>query len=298
LARTLVDMNRLLGSVRPVLTTAALALCVAGFLGAEAFSQGVSQKKRILTEKLDSIDLEKQLRKRKGQSLEELERAAELLKDSIAAIKKQIVSGEENLGAPAGGREAAGAANGQASQAAVDFKRFLPKNVFDWIVVIVGGVAIISGFVLVAGLFGLLFRKKKKAPRPLHDMFPQVAARDIPQRIPKVPGGLTELKDKRLEDIRKRMEESEKSGPENDSVSGTSDEPAARPVLPAGTGETKTAKGHAGGDETRDPLEIKKQVIRASQQGLDVQEISRRYHLSADQVSLILRIARQGENNT
>ena len=51
----------------------------------------------------------------------------------------------------------------------------------------------------------------------------------------------------------------------------------------------------ASGRES-DPQELKKpQVLEASRQGLDVSEISRRFHLSADEVSLILRMARKDD---
>ena len=37
------------------------------------------------------------------------------------------------------------------------------------------------------------------------------------------------------------------------------------------------------------------QVLQAAKKGLDVSEISRRFHLSSDEVSLILRMARRDD---
>jgi hypothetical protein len=80
--------------------------------------------------------------------------------------------------------------------------------------------------------------------------------------------------------------------PEDDDVRETEPGMPARPAQPR---EEKSADNPLSGDAGPDPAETRKQVVAASQQGLDVQEISRRFHLSADQVSLILRIARHTE---
>jgi Mor family transcriptional regulator len=269
---------------------AALFAGCAGLFGAEASAQqGVLLQKQVFTEKLDSLDLEKQLRKRKGLSIEELEKAADLVKDSIAEIKKQIVAGEGESLAEAKGAEFHNTQVSRAQPASLDFRRFLPKNVFDWIVVAVGGVAIISGIVLVAGLFGLLFRKKKNLQTPLHSIFSQTGAGDNPQIISKVPVPVTELKEEAIESIRRRMEESEQRGR---TKAGEQDAGRSANVT---TGDKKQVPFQAGAEDVRDTVEIKKRVILAARQGLDVQEISRRYHLSADQISLILRIARAND---
>ena len=43
---------------------------------------------------------------------------------------------------------------------------------------------------------------------------------------------------------------------------------------------------------------IRNSIIRAAKEGLDVQEISRKYHVSVDQVKLILRIADSGQSKS
>jgi hypothetical protein len=251
----------------------------------------ITRQKRVLTEKLDSLDLEKQLRKRRGESLEDLEKAAEMLKDSIAVIKRRMPSsGEsaEQIEDSAGPSTAASAAAegtkglpGRLQQ----FQKFLPKTFFDWMVDIVAFIAIISGIVLVIGVFGLLsrgFKKKKKAAvlqKPLHEIFPRSYAADAYDRIPKVPTGRTEENNEDISSLRKRMDEAPLKAPGEAGVLATVD----------------GASFGASGRES-DPQELKKpQVLEASRQGLDVSEISRRFHLSADEVSLILRMARKDD---
>jgi hypothetical protein len=272
-----------------LLRTGVLCVCIAGLTGfGTVASQTITQKKRTLTEQLDSLDLEKQLRKRKGLSLDELEKAAEQIKDSIALLRKQLASGDE------GDVEAADRSEnpGEVPQTGFlkDFQRFLPKNVFDWVIVAVGGVAIISGIVLIFGLFGMLSKRfsRKRPPRTLNEMFPQAQGGDAAQGIPKVPQGYAELNNKQAETIRKRIQETASN--DND-VTGSAGNAAGAAAAYSGT---PSRSAPAAPDDDRNPRDVKNQVVEAARQGLDVQEISRRFHLSADEVSLILRMARQG----
>jgi hypothetical protein len=265
-----------------------ISLCLIGLLCGSSFAQNdVTARKRVLTEKLDSIDLEKQLRKRKGESLEDLEKAAAVLKDSITAVKRLMPSGSQASEGATDSSKVGMAAGENPPGWLLALKKFLPKTFFDWMVDIVGFVAIVSGIVLIIGIFGLLtkgFKKKNKAPpqpKTLHDIFPRSYAADAYDRIPKVPLGPAEEKDETIQSLRKRIEDDE-------GVLATVDD---RPEPSAATGGTD-AKA------VRDPVEIKKQVVQASRQGLDVSEISRRFHLSSDEVSLILRIARQNDAGT
>lgn len=255
----------------------------------------VVREKQVLTERLDSLELEKQMRKRKGLPLEDLEKASERLKDSIVAARRQLSSGEEGTQQAGDSAQAAKSADTQSASAAQDWRRLLPRNMFDWIVVAVGGVAIISGIILVVGLIGLAsrgVRKKKKSVAPLHEKFPHTASVDLLRTNPKVPPAPAESEDDRVTSIRQRMDGSVERQPEDDDVRETEPGLTARPSQPR---ERKSADTPLSGDAGPDPAETRKLVVAASQQGLDVQEISRRFHLSADQVSLILRIARHTE---
>ncbi len=253
-------------------------------LGAQ---QGAVQKLRIFAERLDSLELEKQMRKRQGKSLEDLERAADLIKDSIVGERRQISSGEENSALPAEAGDTEKSRSATSPTAVAGLQRWLPKNVFDWIVVAVGGVAIISGAVLVIGLLGLVSRRlrKKKSAAPLHEMFPRASRPPNLVDSPKVQVDSADSGEDRVELIRQRIQTSEQS-----SVDGP-----GGPAIPLDLGNT--GEGTAS-ERSADPAQIRNKVIAASLEGLDVLEISRRFHLSADQVSLILRIARHAKGKS
>ncbi|MCP4648282.1 MAG: hypothetical protein GY852_11235 [bacterium] len=63
----------------------------------------------------------------------------------------------------------------------------------------------------------------------------------------------------------------------------------------------KESSPFSAADETDEPQKeqdsstaLRNRIIHAAQEGLDTQEISRRYHVSVDQVALILRVAEKG----
>jgi hypothetical protein len=276
-----------------------VVFCCIFFLFSEtvlAQNDGLARK-RVLTEKLDSIDLEKQLRKRRGESLEDLEKAAELLKDSVAILKRQMPQGSQ-VSEASTDSAAAGAVSNQRPQRFIpSIQKILPKTFFDWIVDIVGFIAIVSGIVLIIGIFGLLskgLRKKKKAPplpKTLHEIFPPSYAAGAYDRIPKVPTGQAEENNETIASLRKRIEDAPAKEAPDDGLLATVDED---------TGRNDRVRGSDPGSifgeiSAKDPLELKKLVLEASRRGLDVSEISRRFHLSSDEVSLILRVARQND---
>jgi hypothetical protein len=288
--------KRLLSISRHVIGRCAIFCCIVCLLplgGNALASNELSARKRAFTEKLDSIDLEKQLHKRRGESLEDLEKASEALKDSIAALKRQMPqqSGQgqesEQVEDSVGKSAASGATVSGRLQ---PFQKYLPKTLFDWIVDVVAFIAIISGIVLLIGIFGLIsrgFKKKKKAApihQPLHEIFPRSYAADAYDRIPKVPGGQTEENNETIASLRKRVADAgaPPRGQDDEGVLATVDDSEA------GGGNDPSGKPPGA-------QELKKQVLLAAQKGLDVSEISRRFHLSSDEVSLILRMARRDD---
>ena len=238
------------------------ALCL--FAQRSAAQDSLSISKRFLSEKLDSIEVEKQLHKRKGESIEELEKAAESLKDSIAAIRGRLpASPQPAESAPGSGLTIANRPQ-QTPGWTGPIGRYLPKTFFDWMVDVVGLAAIISGIVLVFGIVGMFsrrFRKKNSRPsaQPLRDTLPHSAAARSYEKNAQVAGRGSEEDEGDVAALRRRVE-------------GVPD--AVEDPLP------------------KDPFRVKARVVRAARQGLDNQEIARRFHLSVDEVSLILRISR------
>jgi hypothetical protein len=296
-------------TLRNALRLCIISVCIMGLLSEAACAQNdAAARKRVLTEELDSIDLEKQLRKRRGESLEDLEKAAEVLKDSVAALKRQVPQGGQVSEATADSGVAATASGGNSSQWIQLFQKILPKTFFDWMVDVVGFIAIVSGVVLFIGIFGLLskgLKKKKKTPplpKTLHDIFPRSYAADAYDRIPKVPAGSAEENNETIASLRKRIEDAPAKDRQDDGVLATVDLDAGKDDVPGKPGRSgsntitppDSSFGESFGERaSKDPLKLKEQVIQAAKGGLDVSEISRRFHLSADEVSLILRVARQ-----
>jgi len=226
--------------------------------------------KQALIQKLDSIDLEKQFRKRKGEPMADLEKAAESIKDSVAIIKTQI----PRPGFSAGSKAMPDTVAKSPVAAQGLLLKILPKSMFDWMIAVVGFIAIVSGAVLFVGIFGMLtkgFKKKKvapKQPKTLQEIFPRSYASEAYAKMPKVQNGHAEEKEGAMQVLRKRIERTETTRHSDG------------PVL-------ATEEAAADGGDVDD---VKNRVMAAAKDGCDVLEISRRFQMSADQVSLILRM--------
>jgi len=274
-----------------------ISVCIGCLAGGVAIAQNdMTSRKRALTEKLDSIDLEKQLRKRRGESLEDLERTADSIKDTIAAIKGKMPVPERPNEAMTDSAKPGAAAAGNGSGWLAMLQKYLPHTFFDWLVAIVGFIAIVSGIVLFAGILGMVSKRFKKrpeappVPKTLHEIFPRSVAADAYAGFPKVAKRQAEEKDEAINTIRKRIEE---SAPQDEGILATVDE-ASSGLGPFTPEARPDANSEEGGRLVKDPSQLKQQVVRAAQQGLDNQEISQRFHVSLDEVSLILRLSRQG----
>ncbi|MBD3319874.1 MAG: hypothetical protein GF350_02135, partial [Chitinivibrionales bacterium] len=115
--------------------------------------------KERLTARLDSIELEKQKRKREGAAIEKLEKQSALLKDSIDRLKKRLFAID-----PATIEQKA-EEMGQSASNQNFFASLMPRNPFDWIIVVIGGIAILCAIILVVGLMKMRgLGRKKKSP--------------------------------------------------------------------------------------------------------------------------------------
>jgi hypothetical protein len=254
---------------------------VIGFLPQDrAFSIDFAAQKSVLLQKLDSLDMEKQIRKRKGQSIEDLENLSATIKDSIARVKKELALG--------GGVTAAvptpksNEPDGM-QRFVKDFWKYLPQNTFDWIVVVVGFIAIIAGVILCVGLIGMalkkILRKKRPPLKTMHDIFPQTVIKNGSEYLSKSERPDTDAADTRIDSLRQRIKE----------------ESGNTPLTRSGQ---NAVQPNISGEEAADTAGLKNRIITAAGQGADIHEISRRFHVGADQVSLILRVARQEEDTS
>jgi len=225
-----------------------------------------------LLEKLDSIDVEKQIRKRKGRSLEDLEKCAASIKDSIAAVREAIEKRQDPAEASSTTHENDGSVRSTRA-----YQKYMPRNVFDWVVLVVGGIAIIAGIILCIGFFSMLFGKKGgektdgNASGPDH-LSPELhgSSAGLESAIAALS---SEVSKRRIDSLRDRM-----SGGNAEASTAGGAPPTAQPPR----------DGLAAGAE-----DIKSGILRAAREGASVNEISRRFHMGADQVSLILRVARK-----
>jgi hypothetical protein len=160
----------------------------------------------------------------------------------------------------------------------MDIRKYLPRNAFDWIVAVVGFIAIIAGLILFVGLMGMawkkVFREKKQPLKTMHDIFPQTVENSDAGYLSESGGPDTEARDKSIDFLRQRIKE--------ESAGASLTDPKPNAVRPDISGETSV-----------DSAGLKKRIVLAAEQGGDIPEISRKFHVSIDQVSLILRVARQ-----
>lgn len=228
-------------------------LCGVGYLGAQ--SDSFLTRKQILIQSLDSLEMVKQIQKRSGRPIDDLEKQSIQLRDSIDVLKQAApavvtasLSKRPFAAVKPAWRE-------PINKIADRFRRF-SHTPFDVIIVIIGGIALLSGGLLVLGIVRLLLRQRTRAQRPTKPVLSDVQSIAAPRRG-----------DTAIRQIRDR-------------IMHTVDSRAATPaphgyVSPSGDAEIKAA------------------LILAAGRGVSASELARQYHMSVDQVSLILTVAQK-----
>jgi hypothetical protein len=272
--------NRLLRSGYPGIAACVLCFLFACILMAPEISaeNDYVARRLSLSAKLDSIELMKQARRRKGESIQDLEAATAAIRDSIAALRSQMApeSGPSERDQPAQKASAQPARpSGQEKSAATSF----PSSTFDWVILIVGGVAVLSGIVLIIGLLQA-WKNKSSQGRKRADIYKEPAQRPapaMPEKIAREMPASAEPRqynvDSRIDALRRKIREDAARGPEDAGIS--------LPLPAAPKAEEKASD------------EVKNLVMEGARQGMSVQELSRKYHVGTDQVALILRMTRQ-----
>jgi len=132
-----------------------LALFAVDLFAAEA---GLRQE---LRHRLDSLEVETQVRKRQGKPIADLESAVAALRDSLSEMREAVPPGAgaslTETGEKAGFLKSLTAVAPFLEEALA----FKPRGMFDWVIVGTGLVALLSGLVLVIGL--IVGRKKRPA---------------------------------------------------------------------------------------------------------------------------------------
>ena len=229
-------------------------LCVAGYLNAQ--SDSFLTHKQILIQSLDSLEMAKQIQKRSGRPIDDLEKQSILLRDSIDVLKQAAPAvvaaslSKRPLAVTPVWREPI--------NKITDRFRGLSQTPFDVIIVIIGGIALLSGGLLVLGIIRLLLRQRTQPKRPAKPVLSDAQSIAAPRRG-----------DTAIRQIRDR-------------IMHTVDPRTAPPaphdyVSPSGDAEIKAA------------------LISAARSGVSTGELARQYHMSVDQVSLILTVAQKKE---
>jgi hypothetical protein len=222
-------------------------------------------KRSHLISQNDSIDLLKQTFKRKGVSLTELEEKQSLIHDSLKLINQSI----QNSGT-------------QPEQSSLfDFLPYLPlkpTTIFDWIIIVVGIVAVISGFFLVIGMLSMA--KAKKNSRLKKAIPKEITTQKKTTIIPSQPieelRALANSATDSVNQLRRQLRNAENDKPSSENT------PEIAKRIPQTTIEDVSQENDS---------EHKRKIIDAAQSGMSPQEISKKYHISTDQVSLILKVA-------
>lgn len=230
--------------------------------------------RKVLSAKLDSIEMEKQIRKRKGEPLTDLENESGKIHDSIAILRKQLIGTMDAV---------------PRSQKAIRKKSYVlsfiqslckPTHIFDWIIIFVGGIALLSGVILIIGLIHTFFFRRKSRPSvhiPQKKSYKGQLSKESSGIPTSVSNTAADKENRDIDSLRKRIRK--------DVEHIQSSNNSASPFLKLD-------------DISESPKEQKNKdsIIRAAKEGLDVHEISRKYHISVDQVALILRVAESGKS--
>jgi hypothetical protein len=246
------------------------------------------QRKLVLTRKLDSLDLLKQQMKRKGVPINEVEHREKMLHDSIASFKSSIQSLSKHT---------------PAARPPSETILFLPKptNLFDWIIVIVGFIATFSGIMLLAGILRSIKTRRKKArrqrlqqqyqnsnssippvsayPQPTEPAYPEQPEPNTPEVQTSINRQYTPLPDTgTIALLKKRVKQHTPPEPE---------QPPPRPVIEKPVLPSESIQSSFN----RDADSLEQAIIEAAEDGLDHAAISKKFHVSIDHISLILKVA-------
>ncbi|MBN1758669.1 MAG: hypothetical protein JW863_10145 [Chitinispirillaceae bacterium] len=233
----------------------------------------LSERRAEITQQLDSLDLLKQNLKREGIAITEVELRQSRLRDSLNYLRSRIQSTSE-APSPSGNRNPA------------TFLK-MPSNLFDWIIVIVGGVAFFSGLMLVIGISRSVSSRKRRSALKKYQRQAQPqqsAPKEVetkpepayPSPDPAPPPPATSGESMNITSLRQRIAHSADHAEENHMVLKEAPRHSIQPRIP---------------ENSTDDTSLEKQVIAAANDGMDTLAISRKFHISVDHVDLLLKMA-------
>lgn len=229
----------------PVFFSGVLIFFYMSFAQNKASIESLVSRIDFLNEKIDSVNLEKQIFKRKGQSISEQEKISALLRDSLQQIRNKIenkVTESPNL-----------------NKSPSFSSSIIPQNSFDWIIIVTGIMAVFSGIILISGIVKTIRNKPKKKNPPKKTSATAPKTLDLNSELPTKPLPEFKIPDDSLSSqeinsslVTKKWEKPSMNSPE-----------------------------------------IEKLVLQAFHDGMDIPDISRKFQLSSDYVSLVLKVAKK-----
>lgn len=214
------------------------------------------EKKKQLSQSLDSLDLIKQNNKRYGKSITEIELKQEKIIDSLTFIKKKIQSdhsSENKL------------LNAQ-NKIPLFFK---PLTTSDWLFIVSGIIVLFLGILLLFRLLKrILFREHKN-------------------------NKIISLKNKSITHDKSLLKDTSDT---IDSNIGLLEKLQTIPYSPPSHTTNNKPEMPLAKEETLNILpgfkpSLENNIIKAASDGMDIQEISRTFHLSSDHVALIIKMS-------
>jgi hypothetical protein len=235
------------------------------------FAEPIPSEKRIniLIQTMDSLEVEKQIKKRNGESIVDLEEKTSGLRDSVRSLRlaMQVQTKTPVADAPK-----------KFSMAELKQMFFKARSIFDWIVIGAGALAIFAFFVLLIGMFRTLFKKPVRPP-----ILPAtVRQRALPSSEPQSgvrKGTISSSKSEESTDTLTRLRQRV--------IADTAKVPSRMASVAAASYAANTTEKVNDSDK-----DIHNQVLEAVQKGIEVKEISRQLHIPADQVTLIIKMAK------
>jgi hypothetical protein len=144
---------------RKKIAAARKAVFLMGF-AACVFAADAADRSLELRQRLDSIEVETQVRKRQGRPIEDLEAVSAGLRDTLVGLRGKA----PQAAPPREDREEQRFPYLDKIPYIEEILAFRPSGAFDWVIVGTGAVALLSGLTLIIGLFA--GRKKKRAAVP------------------------------------------------------------------------------------------------------------------------------------
>jgi hypothetical protein len=166
-----------------------------------------------------------------------------------------------------------------------------PDTIFDWIIIVVGLIAVVSGFFLISGILSLFSLKKKKAknkkavkkssePPPKKPASPPQPSTSPKQSIDELRALAGNTSDS-VNQLRRQLKNFDAATDRPEFINPPKIDSIQEEMPPALFSDSID----------QNDMQTRKKIIESAKNGMTPHDISRKYHMSTDQVLLILKVA-------